>query len=82
MFNQSGLRRFLRWGHIAEGIYLGVYVYSGLHLNPTWTNVTRFLVFPLIGLSGAWMWQQGRVARWMRSLPPITKYRTTTHAEL
>lgn len=72
MLSQSQLRTILRRGHMAEGIFLVIYVYSGFHLNVIWTNIARFVVLPLIVLSGVWMWQQGRIARWMRPTGSLT----------
>lgn len=72
MLSQGQLRTILRRGHIVEGIFLVIYVYSECHLNAIWTNIARFVVLPLIVLSGAWMWQQGRIARWMRPTASLT----------
>jgi hypothetical protein len=66
MINQARLRSLLRWAHIVEGAFLGVYIFSPLHADPLWTDIARYVIFPLAGLSGLWMWQQGRIARWMR----------------
>jgi hypothetical protein len=74
MFSQARLRTILRGGHIVEGIFLAVYVYSPFHLNAIWTGIARFVVLPLLVLSGAWMWQQGRIARWMRGTRSQTKH--------
>lgn len=70
MVNQSHVRTILRWGHIAGGMFLVAYMYSGSHPNAVLTNIARFVVIPLIVLSGLWLWQQGRVAPWMRGAPP------------
>jgi hypothetical protein len=69
MVNQARVRTILRWGHIAEGMFLVAYVYSGSQPNAVLTNIARFVVVPLIVLSGLWLWQQGRIARWMRRAP-------------
>ena len=73
MFSQAYLRTILRRSHIVEGIFLATYVYSPFHLNAMWTNIARFIVLPLIALSGIWLWQQGRIARWMRRTPSQTR---------
>ncbi len=67
MLNQAHIRTILRWGHIAEGMFLVAYVYSGSHSNAVLTEIARFVVIPLIVVSGLWLWQQGRIVRWMRS---------------
>jgi hypothetical protein len=56
-------RSLLRWSHIAIGIFLGAYICSPLHLDPTATLIARLLVLPLVGLTGVAMWQQGRFTR-------------------
>jgi hypothetical protein len=62
------LRTLLRWAHIGEAAFLAVYLYSPLRTDPIWTDVAQFVVFPLATLSGLWMWQQARIARWSRRL--------------
>lgn len=66
MAHAARLRQTLRWAHIGEAAFLGIYIYSPLHADPLWTDVARFGVFPLAGLSGVWMWQQARLTRWLR----------------
>jgi hypothetical protein len=60
------LRTLLRWSHIAVGALIGGYVCSPLHLDPTATLIARLSLLPLVGLSGAAMWQQGRITRVFR----------------
>ena len=62
------LRAILRWAHIGEAAFLAVYLYSPLRADPVWTGIAQYVVFPMAGLSGLWMWQQARVARWARRL--------------
>lgn len=64
--NAASIRTILRWGHIGEAAFLGIYLYSPLHADPLWTDIARYVAFPLAGVSGIWMWQQGRIAKWMR----------------
>lgn len=66
MLNQARVRTTLRWGHVLEGMFLVAYVYSGSHTSAVLTNIARFVVMPLIVVSGLWLWQQGRIVRWMR----------------
>jgi hypothetical protein len=72
MINQARLRTILRWGHIVGGMFLVACVYSGSRQNVDLTNIARFVVVPLIVLSGLWLWQQGRIVRWMRRTPSQT----------
>ncbi|MEN3263273.1 hypothetical protein [Pseudonocardia sp.] len=62
---RSQLRTFVRYGHIALAVAIGAYVY----VPPSWpTGLREFLMFagiPLASLSGAYLWQQGRIHRWI-----------------
>lgn len=62
----STLRRTLRWVHIATSLVIGTYLYSPWSSDPTFTTITLYGVFPLMGLSGLAMWQQGRLARLLK----------------
>lgn len=66
MVRAPRLRQILRWAHLFEAGFLGLYIYSPLHADPLWTDIVRFGVFPLAGLSGVWMWQQARISRSLR----------------
>jgi hypothetical protein len=66
MINPARLRLILRWAHIVEAAFIGTYIYSPLHLDPLWTDIARYVIFPLAGVSGVWMWQQGRINRLFR----------------
>lgn len=50
-------RSVLRWGHIVIGLLLALYLYSPLHSDPLATNAARFLLVPLLMISGVAMWQ-------------------------
>ena len=71
MINQANVRMFLRWIHIAAGIFLVGYVYK-FHADPHATRVAQLGVVPIIGASGLWLWQQGRIVRWSRRAPTQT----------
>lgn len=57
------LRRTLRWTHIATSAFIGTYLYSPWSSDPVFAATTLYGVFPLMGLTGLAMWQQGRLAR-------------------
>ncbi len=59
-------RRTLRWSHLATSAIIGTYLYSPWSTDPTFTAVTLYAVFPLMALTGVAMWQQARLARWLR----------------
>ena len=71
MISQAYLRTILRWIHIAAGIFLVGYVYK-FHADANATRVAQFVVVPTIAGSGLWLWQQGRIVRWMRRTPSPT----------
>ena len=61
------LRKSLRWIHISGSGVVGTYLYSPWSSDPTFSAITLYAVFPLMGLTGIAMWQQGRIARLFRS---------------
>jgi hypothetical protein len=52
--------------HLVLSLLLGAFVYSPLREVSAFAAVVQLLVFPAMTLSGVWMWQQGRIARWSR----------------
>lgn len=63
---QAALRNVLRWFHILGGLVIGTYLYSPWSSDPVFTMVTLYIVTPAIVISGVCMWQQGKIARWLR----------------
>lgn len=57
------LRVTLRWIHIIGSSFIGTYVYSPWSSNPTFAALTKFVVIPVLGLTGLGMWQQARLVR-------------------
>ncbi len=57
------LRKILRCGHIIASFVLGTYLYSPWGEEPGFKAVVLYGVFPLMALSGVWMWKQGWIAR-------------------
>lgn len=64
----SVLRTALRWAHLAAGLFIGAYVCSPLHADPTATLIARASLVPILAATGLALWQQGRLARWRRRL--------------
>jgi hypothetical protein len=52
--------------HLVLSLLLGAFVYSPLREVSAFAAVVQLIVFPAMTLSGVWMWQQGRIARWSR----------------
>lgn len=58
-------RQIARWSHIAASVAIGALLYSPLQDDATFRAVVAYGVFPLAGLTGIAMWQQGRLRRWL-----------------
>jgi thiosulfate reductase cytochrome b subunit len=56
-------RSMLRWIHIVLSIPIAGYIYSPFANLPQYASPTRFIFFPLIVLTGLWMWQGPAVRR-------------------
>ncbi len=55
-------RLILRWVHIVLAIPIYGYIYSPFEKLPQYATPTRFVFFPLMVLTGLWMWK-GHVLR-------------------
>jgi len=50
-------RSILRWIHIILAIPIYGYIYSPFEKLPQYAPPTRFVFFPLMVLTGLWMWK-------------------------
>ena len=67
--NEATQRSILRWIHIVFSIPILGYIYSPFEEIPKYASRVRFVVVPVLLLSGLWMWK-GHVLRrliWKRS---------------
>jgi hypothetical protein len=55
-------RSIVRWTHIVLSVPILGYIYSPFEELPNYADTVRFVVVPLILLSGLWMWK-GHVVR-------------------
>jgi hypothetical protein len=55
-------RLIIRWIHLVFSIPIIGYIYSPFQNLPDYAAPTRFVFFPVMLLSGLWMWQ-GHVVR-------------------
>jgi hypothetical protein len=62
-------RKILRWIYIVFGIPILGYIYSPLEEIPKYATRVRFVVVPVMLLSGLWMWK-GHVLRRLISKRP------------
>jgi hypothetical protein len=60
--NQSIVRTIFRSIHLVVSIPIYGYIYSPFDKLPQYARPTRFVFFPLMVLSGLWMWK-GHVVR-------------------
>jgi hypothetical protein len=54
-------RSIIRWIHLIFSIPIIGYIYSPFENIPEYAGPTRFVFFPILALSGLWMWQGHRV---------------------
>jgi hypothetical protein len=65
-------RSIVRWIHVVFSIPILGYIYSPFEEIPKYADRVRFVVVPVMLLSGLWMWK-GHVLRrfiWKRSAKP------------
>ena len=60
--NQAAKRSIFRWIHIVFSIPIIGYIYSPFQEIPNYAPAVRFVFFPILALSGLWMWK-GHVVR-------------------
>lgn len=56
-------RVIIRWIHIICAIPITGYIYSPFDVIPDYAPMTRFVFFPVMVLSGLWMWKGHLVRR-------------------
>ena len=61
--NQGTKRTILRWIHIVFAIPIIGYIYSPFKDLPDYAPVVRYIAFPIIALSGFWMWKGDALLR-------------------
>jgi thiosulfate reductase cytochrome b subunit len=62
---ESTIRIIVRWIHIVCAIPIVGYIYSPFANLPDYATPTRFVFFPVMLLSGLWMWKGHLVRRRM-----------------
>jgi thiosulfate reductase cytochrome b subunit len=50
-------RKIMRWVHIILGIPIIGYLYGPVASIPTSAMIVRWVIFPLLVLSGLWLWK-------------------------
>jgi predicted tellurium resistance membrane protein TerC len=62
MIKDTTKRTIFRWIHLVFAIPVAGYVYSPFSDLPDYAPVVRYVAFPVIVLTGLWMWK-GHVVR-------------------
>jgi hypothetical protein len=60
---ETTLRAIFRWIHIICAIPILGYVYSPFEVLPDYAPPTRFVFFPVMLLTGLWMWKGHLIRR-------------------
>ena len=69
LLKDSTVRVIIRWIHIVCAIPITGYLYSPFDVLPDYAPPTRFVFFPVMLLSGLWMWKGHLVRRMMSKKP-------------
>ena len=65
----SHSRAMLRWIHLSAAVFIGVSTYSPWRSEPMFATALKYVVFPLLSLTGLVRWQQARLLRRRDSSP-------------
>lgn len=65
--SKSSLRNQLRNIHILASAALGAFIYSPWRHSSSFVIVMGAGVFPLLTLTGLWMWQGPQMSRWFKN---------------
>ena len=57
MMSDATKRTIIRWIHLIFAIPIVGYIYSPFKELPNYAPVVRYVAFPIIALSGLWMWK-------------------------
>jgi hypothetical protein len=55
--NDATHRSIQRWIHLIFSVPIVGYIYSPFAELPNYAPVVRYVAFPMIALSGLWMWK-------------------------
>lgn len=57
------MRSVFRWIHLLTAIPIVGYLYSPFEKLPDYAGPTRFVFFPVMVLTGLWMWKGNAIRR-------------------
>jgi hypothetical protein len=59
-------RKIIRWIHIIISIPIVGLIYGPVGEQPQAVNAIRFVFFPILLLSGLWMWKGHWLKKWLK----------------
>ncbi|MGB3402682.1 MAG: hypothetical protein WBA77_08320 [Microcoleaceae cyanobacterium] len=62
------IRDQLRLIHILAAFGLGVFIYSPWRSHPAMLMAMSFCIFPMLALTGVWMWKAPQMTRWFTQM--------------
>lgn len=63
-------RRVIRWLHLLASIPILGFIYGPVADIPRAAFAVRFVLMPMVVLSGIWLWKGYVLRRWFKSNPP------------
>ena len=57
MISAATQRVIFRWTHLVLAIPIIGYIYSPFEELPNYAPIVRFIAFPIIAITGLWMWK-------------------------
>jgi hypothetical protein len=69
MISAETQRKILRWVHITFGLPILSYIYGPQEEVQQYVDVFRYLIVPVLVLSGLWMWKGHLVRRLFTKKP-------------
>ncbi len=60
-------RKIMRWVHIILSVPIVGYLYGPVASIPVSAMIVRWIIFPLLVLSGLWMWKGHFVKKWFKN---------------
>ena len=82
-------RKIIRWFHIIASIPVVGYIYGPVKDIPRAVFAIQWVIFPLIVLSGLWLWKGHLVKKWFRKKdahqsfkPKLSELRSTSAIKL
>lgn len=62
----SAERKLIRWIHIVFSVPIIGYIYGPVATIPVSAMIVKWIIFPLLVLSGLWLWKGQVVRRWFK----------------